>query len=123
MPLDTIFSQQIGAGRRAARRICMASSSAWPATTRPGLVRLVLASTLQRLPVDRRLELAAPSGRDAEDAPDHNIPALIWTGLIPVAAADPEALVALAGGLPAAERRAGRSAGGWPRTSTRSPAR
>ena len=32
----------------------------------------------------------------AEDADDHNLPSLIWTGLIPVADADPQALAALA---------------------------
>ncbi len=32
----------------------------------------------------------------AEDANDHNLPALIWTGLIPVAETDPESLASLA---------------------------
>ena len=70
-----------------------------------GLVRLVLASTLQRLPVDRRVELARALLSHAEDAADHNLPALIWTGLIPVADADPGCALAVAGGrLPAAGR-------------------
>jgi len=63
-----------------------------------GLVRLVLASTLQRLPVGRRADLARALVSRSEDRADHNIPALVWTGLIPVAASDPDALVALAGG-------------------------
>ncbi len=61
-----------------------------------GLVRLVLASTLQRLPVNRRADLARALLSHAEDAADHNLPALIWTGLIPVADADPAALASLA---------------------------
>ncbi len=61
-----------------------------------GLVRLVLASTLQRLPVKRRIGLARALLSHAEDVADHNLPALIWTGLIPLADADPEALASLA---------------------------
>ncbi len=61
-----------------------------------GLVRLVLASTLQRLPVNQRLSLARELLARAEDAHDHNLPSLIWTGLIPVAETDPESLASLA---------------------------
>jgi putative membrane-bound dehydrogenase-like protein len=61
-----------------------------------GLVRLALASTLQRLPVRQRVELARDLLSRPEDAGDHNIPSLIWTGLIPVAEADPSSLVTLA---------------------------
>jgi hypothetical protein len=48
-----------------------------------GLVRLTLASTLQRLPVSQRLDLAAALLARKEDADDHNLPLLIWYGLIP----------------------------------------
>ena len=48
-------------------------------------VRLVLASTLQRLPVSMRTELATELVSHAEDASDHNLPMMIWYGLIPVA--------------------------------------
>jgi putative membrane-bound dehydrogenase-like protein len=61
-----------------------------------GLVRLALASTLQRLPVSQRAELAESLVAHKEDANDHNLPLLIWYGLIPVADADPDALVRLA---------------------------
>ncbi|MFM8469901.1 MAG: PVC-type heme-binding CxxCH protein [Limisphaerales bacterium] len=50
-----------------------------------GLVRLALATALQRLPVSQRAELAIPLVAHKEDAADHNLPALIWYGLIPVA--------------------------------------
>jgi putative membrane-bound dehydrogenase-like protein len=60
---------------------------------RSGLVRLVLASTLQRLPPERRSKLAAALVTRAEDVSDHNLPLLIWYGLIPV---DPGALPTLA---------------------------
>ena len=62
-----------------------------------GLVRLALASTLQRLPVTQRPLLAAPLLSHKEDAKDHNLPLLIWYGLIPVADTDPTTLATLAG--------------------------
>ena len=95
MPIDTVFSRRGGA------------DAEWPADLDreftdlarhdpSGLVRLVLASMLQRLPVHQRAGLAAALASRAEDATDQNIPAMIWTGLIPVAEVDPEALVSLA---------------------------
>ncbi|WLD13956.1 PVC-type heme-binding CxxCH protein [Planctellipticum variicoloris] len=53
------------------------------------LVRLTLASALQRLTVVQRLRLAVPLMAHAEDAGDHNLPLMIWYGLIPVADHDP----------------------------------
>ena len=54
-----------------------------------GLVRLTLASALQRFPIADRQQLAiALSGR-AEDADDHNLPLMLWYGLMPVAESDP----------------------------------
>ena len=54
-----------------------------------GLVRLAIASTLQRMPVDRRADLAAALMTRSEDADDHNLPLLVWYGMIPVVEADP----------------------------------
>jgi len=65
-------------------------------TDASGLVRLALASTLQRLPVSQRADLASLLVARKEDAADHNLPLLLWYGLIPVADADPDALAALA---------------------------
>lgn len=61
-----------------------------------GLVRLALASTLQRLPVDQRPSLAMALGSRDEDADDHNLPLLVWHGLVPVAETAPHALVDVA---------------------------
>jgi putative membrane-bound dehydrogenase-like protein len=61
-----------------------------------GLVYLTLASTLQRLPVNQRAELAtALVGHEQYDN-DHNLPSLVWYGLIPLGDADPGALVTVA---------------------------
>jgi putative membrane-bound dehydrogenase-like protein len=54
-----------------------------------GLVRLALASTLQRMPIQRRADLATALMSRVEDADDHNLPLLVWYGLIPVVEADP----------------------------------
>ena len=62
---------------------------------RSALVRLTLASTLQRLPVADRVALATPLVAHREDANDHNLPLMIWYGLIPVGDVDAPALAAL----------------------------
>lgn len=62
-----------------------------------GLVRLALASSLQRLPVLQRAPLARSLLARAEDADDHNLPLLLWYGLIPVGDAAPGTLAKLAG--------------------------
>ena len=105
LPIDTIYSRR--GGPDVALPAELGHEFAALARNDPsGLVRLVLASTLQRLPVGQRLELAAALVSRSEDNADHNIPAMIWTGLIPVAESDPNALVkvALACRLPAVLR-------------------
>lgn len=62
------------------------------------LVRLALASTLQRLPVDKRVAIAVPLLRHTEDADDHNLPLMIWYGLIPLGESHPAELANLAAG-------------------------
>jgi putative membrane-bound dehydrogenase-like protein len=105
MPLDTAMSRrpdreiQIPAGLLDAlvRRARDDSS---------GLVRLVLASTLQRLPVSARPAVAAPLLARSEDANDHDIPLMLWYCLIPLAESDPSALAKLGAGcaLPTTRR-------------------
>ncbi len=60
-----------------------------------GLVRLALASTLQRLPVSLRVPLAAELVKRPEDGDDHNLPLMVWYGLIPVAEHDQASLAKL----------------------------
>lgn len=58
-------------------------------------VRLALASLLQHLPTSQRASIADGLLSHKEDANDHNLPLLIWYGLIPVADSDPSALAKL----------------------------
>jgi putative membrane-bound dehydrogenase-like protein len=47
-------------------------------------VRLTLASTLQRLPLDWRPALAEALMSHPEDSADHNLPLMVWYGLMPL---------------------------------------
>ncbi len=60
------------------------------------IVRLYIASGLQRLPVERRFEIARGLVTHAEDAQDPNIPLVTWYGIEPLVAAEPEHALALA---------------------------
>ncbi len=53
-------------------------------------VRLALASALQRLPQAQRWAIAEALAAHAEDAADANLPLMIWYGIEPLVAADPE---------------------------------
>lgn len=65
-------------------------------TDASGLVRLTLASTLQRLPVPSRATLAAALVARKEDAEDPQLPLMVWFGLIPVTDSNPAALLDVA---------------------------
>ena len=66
-------------------------------TDESAVVRLYLASALQRMPVDSRWELAEALLEHGEDADDHNIPTLLWYGIEPLVGADAERAIELAG--------------------------
>ena len=84
-PIDT------SVGKRPAREEAEPSSDLMSELVRiaaedeSGLVRLSLASIVQRLPTDRRTELAAALVARHEDADDHNLPLLVWYGMTTVA--------------------------------------
>ncbi len=61
-----------------------------------GLVLLTLASTLQRLPLEERAGLARPLMQRSDFANDPAYPAMIWFGLMPLAASQPDTLPSLA---------------------------
>jgi putative membrane-bound dehydrogenase-like protein len=58
-------------------------------------VRLALASALRRLPIASRWPLAEALAARAEDAADANLPLMIWFGVEPLAAADPDRAASL----------------------------
>ena len=60
------------------------------------VVRLYLAAALQRLEHDDRWPIAEGLAKHAVDAEDHNIPKMIWFGIEPVVAEDPERALQLA---------------------------
>ena len=63
-----------------------------------GLVRLTLASTLQRLPVPERGAVAIALVSHREDAGDRQMPGMIWFGVHPLAERHAQALGARRGG-------------------------
>ena len=67
------------------------------ASEKSGLVRLYLASALQRLPISKRVNLATALLRRSEDVGDHNQELLIWYGIEKIAARQPELAVSLVG--------------------------
>ena len=60
------------------------------------MVRLTLASSLQRLPVESREELAKALAFRSEDKNDHNLPLVVWAGISPLVELDPEKLLEVA---------------------------
>jgi len=102
-PIDTVTSQRAATalatsevGRSAPSEATRNEFTRLARSDPSGLFRLALATVLQRLPVSQRAELGAPLLAHAEDAKDHNLPLMIWYGLIPVADSDPTALARLA---------------------------
>jgi putative membrane-bound dehydrogenase-like protein len=96
-PLDTLTSGRpaIEPGAEAAHRIVPELVKV-AHDDRSGLVRLALASAVQRLPIADRVALAGELAARRDDADDDYLPLLLWYGLIPVADADLDALVTLA---------------------------
>ncbi|KAA1261052.1 Cytochrome c [Rubripirellula obstinata] len=60
------------------------------------LVQLTLASSLQRLSILGRARIAKQLCKRSDAEGDHNLPLMIWYGLIPVAQSQPELLVDVA---------------------------
>lgn len=60
------------------------------------VVRLYLASALQRMPKALRAPLAGALLQHAEDVSDHNLPLMLWYGIEPMVAVYPESAIPLA---------------------------
>ena len=93
-PIDTTTGHRPAATSFSLADAALLSDLAALAAREPeASVRLTLASVLQRVPVDQRAPLAAALMLHVEDADDHNLPLMVWYGLIPLT---PDALVGLA---------------------------
>ena len=66
-------------------------------TDKSPLVRLYLASAMQRLPLAQRIPVLKALLAHAEDAPDQNLPLMYWYATEPVVAADKKVAVQLLG--------------------------
>jgi putative heme-binding domain-containing protein len=94
-PLDTIFSRRpVGRPEADAERLRALLNTA--SFERSGLARLAMASVMQRVPVAERWLVAMSLFERPEDADDPNLPGMVWTALVPLAEADPDALAQLA---------------------------
>ena len=60
------------------------------------VVRLYLASAMQRLPIDDRWEIIEALSQHAEDANDHNLPLMVWYAAEPLTTKDTERALKLA---------------------------
>ena len=95
-PLDTCMSKRPAGIADAPDPWVLIQLESLATSEASGLVRLALASVLQRVPADQRGALASALAAHSEDANDPALPLMIWYGLIPVADSYPMALVALA---------------------------
>ena len=85
------FLVEDGSSMEVSRRLAaMADSETSP------VVRKYLAASLQRIDTDQRWSIAEALVRRAEDANDHNIPVLLWLGVEPLVAEDPQRVLELA---------------------------
>lgn len=95
-PLDTLNGPAAHAAYPAETAAAAKTLHALAREDASSLVRLTLASTLQRLPLKERAPLAAALLSHQEDAADPFLPYLVWYGISPLAKADTQALVTLA---------------------------
>ncbi|MEN3942634.1 PVC-type heme-binding CxxCH protein [Prosthecobacter sp. SYSU 5D2] len=93
-PLDTLTSQR--PAKEVFDETIYTSLVSLARTDPSSLVRLTLASTLQRLPLKHRPALAMELVKHAADAQDTFLPSLVWYGLIPLSEKDPMALINVA---------------------------
>ena len=91
-PLDTVMSRRPRADVMPAPQV-LATLESLAANDPAAPVRLAVASALQRLPAACRSRIAARLAAHREDVDDHNLPSLVWYGLIPAATADPRGVV------------------------------
>ncbi len=75
-------------GQESVRCHRCANSRGWRAQDQSPLVRLYLASALQRVPVDKRWDVLAGLYANDDDATDQNLPLMVWYAAEPVVELD-----------------------------------
>jgi putative membrane-bound dehydrogenase-like protein len=90
------WTVQLLAESRQVSRRALASFEALGRGDPSPVVRLYLASALQRLPLASRWGIAEGLLARGEDAGDHNLPLMTWYGIEPLAATDPRRALAMA---------------------------
>lgn len=96
LPIDTVLGARPKQDHEPLREDVLSQFNFMAEKDESGLVRLALASTLQRLDLDQREALASALVAHAEDADDHNLPSMVWYGICPLAEQNPMALVRIA---------------------------
>lgn len=98
-PLDTVVSERPrGRPETTPDTALLAEFARMAGTDSSALVRLTLATVLQRLPPAHRIDLALALVSRREDANDHNLPLMVWYGLIPLGGTDLRGLARIAAG-------------------------
>ncbi len=93
-PIDTILGPQ--QAPKALPSDAFSTFLGMAKSDKSGLVRLTLASALQRISLEQRAQLGARLVAHADDAEDHNLPSMVWYGLIPLTDSNPMSLVEVA---------------------------
>ncbi len=75
----------------------LAKFNAMARDDKSAVVRLYLASAMQRIDTEAKWAIAEALMAHGEDAEDHNLPKMIWFGTEPLVAQNPERALALAG--------------------------
>ncbi|MEM9282162.1 MAG: PVC-type heme-binding CxxCH protein [Verrucomicrobiota bacterium] len=95
-PLDTIMGPSSARSPQPMAQPIFSKIMEMAETDHSGLVRLTLASSLQRLPLMQRRKLGLVLAQRTEDANDHNMPEMVWFGISPLMNSDPQAVVEFA---------------------------
>ncbi|MCX6857219.1 MAG: c-type cytochrome [Verrucomicrobia bacterium] len=95
-PMDTIEGKCQNLGLKWAASPDVPKIIEFARTEKSSLVQLTLASTLQRLPLISRAELAIELLKHTEHSNDPFLPNMVWYGISPLAKHDPSALVKVA---------------------------
>jgi len=94
-PIDTIVGPRSGSMPEPLDDSLLEQFVALAGADPSGPVRLTLASSLQRLPLEQRARLGRALASRSEDAGDHNLPAMVWWGVSPLVESDPMAVVSI----------------------------